>query len=200
MNGAQRTRFEQSYITGNTPWDTRQTPPEVQHFCMSGRLPRGGTALDLGCGAGTNLAYLARLGLSPIGIDYVIQPLALAQDRLRAADPQLARRVRLVLGDVTNLPFAGLDASYILDIGCLHAIPPHLRHGYVQGIIDNLAPGGYYHLFAFDRSAELTAAHDDGRGLAENEVADRFAPHLQVVEIQRARPDDYPCRWYLLQR
>ena len=197
---AQRSRFEEHYAAGNTPWDTRQTPPEVQRFWMSGRSARAGRALDLGCGPGTNLLYLARLGLTAIGVDYVLQPLESGRSRVHAAEAALHARTHFVLGDVTRLPLAGLEARYILDVGCLHGIPPEARPGYVQGVVENLAPGGYYHLYAFDRVAELEQDPERIRGMLADEVAERFAPHLRVIEIERARPDRYPCRWYLLQR
>lgn len=200
---ARRERFEEHYNSGQTPWDTRQTPPEVQRFWMSGRLAREGTALDLGCGPGTNVTYLARLGLTAVGVDYLLQPLALARKRLdecARAEPAMVRRVHLLLGDVTRLPVAGLNACYVLDVGCLHGIPPEERDGYVAGVLANLAPGGYYQLYAFDRTAEPDSETERIRGMLANEVAERFAPALEVVEIERARPDRHPCRWYLLRR
>lgn len=204
MSLSQRSRFEEHYATGNTPWDTHQTPPEVQRFWMSGRLPRRGLALDLGCGPGTNVLYLARLGLYAIGVDYVIQPLVTARQRIAAitaaGEAGLSARCRFLQGDVTCLPFAGLGAQYILDVGCLHGLPPEARPNYVQGVVANLAPGGYYHLYAFDR---LPPPEDDLahiRGMLENEVADSVAPNLRVITIERARPERHPCRWYLLQK
>jgi SAM-dependent methyltransferase len=199
----QRERFEEHYNAGNTPWDTQVTPPEVQRFWMSHRLARRGLALDLGCGPGTNVIYLARLGLHAVGVDFLIQPLATARQRLAAlaaVEPGLATRAQVMLGDVTQLPFAGIGAQYILDVGCLHGIPPEARPGYIAGVVENLAPGGYYHLYAFDRTPELEADPDRIRGMLPDEVAERFAPALEVVTIERARPDRHPCRWYLLRR
>lgn len=199
----QRDRFAQHYNEGNTPWDTRETPPEVQRFWMSGRLPRRGVALDLGCGPGTNVTYLARLGLHAVGVDFVPHPLLLAQQRLAQlarGEPTLAGRIRLLLGDVTDLPVRGLGASYVLDVGCLHGVPLAGRAGYAAGVLANLAPGGYYHLYAFDRLPELEDEPDRVRGMLPNEVATLFAPALEVVAIERARPDRHPCCWYLLRR
>ena len=204
MSLSQRQRFEEHYQAGNTPWDTRQTPPEVQRFWMSQRLPRRGLALDLGCGPGTNVLYLARQGLNAIGVDYVIQPLVAAQQRIAAyaagGEPWLRERCRFLLGDVTCLPVTGLNANYILDVGCLHGLPPEARRGYVEGVIANLTPGGYYHLYAFDRIPPPDDDPERIRGMEESEVAEAFAPQLSIVAIERARPDRHPCRWYLLQR
>lgn len=202
----QHTRWEEHYRTGNTPWDTRQTPPEVISFWTERSSPRHGSprqglALDLGCGPATNVAYLASLGLVAIGVDYVWQALETGRRRLVEHSPNRLAQIQLLQADVTQLPLRNANAVYILDIGCSHSLPPDLRPAYAAGVVENLAPGGFYHLFAFDRVAELA---DDPerwyRGMTDHEVVERFTPQLQVVEILRARPDRYPCRWYLLRK
>jgi SAM-dependent methyltransferase len=196
-----RTTWETHYQTGNTPWDSRITPPEVQEFWASDRLPQTGLAIDVGCGPGTNVAFLARLGLTVIGTDLAGSALNLARQRLQAQRAVVRRRISFVQSDVSRLPLWRADAAYMLDIGCFHGLPPERRDPYVQGIVNNLRPGGYYQLFAFDCLAHLT---DDPvrqqRGMRETEVAARFAPYLDLVDEIRGNPDRYPCRWYLLRR
>jgi len=196
-----RTTWETHYESGNTPWDSRVTPPEVQAFWATDRLPRAGLAIDVGCGPGTNAAYLARLGLTVIGTDLAGRALNLAHHRLQAEPAALRSRVSFVQSDVIQLPFQRVNADYMLDIGCFHGLPSGLREQYVAGIVNNLRAGGYYQLYAFDCLADLT---DDPirkqRGMQEDEVAQRFASHLDVVDIIRANPDRHPCRWYLLRR
>ena len=198
---ASRLTWEKHYQEGQTPWDTRTTPPEVVAFWASGRLAPAGLAIDIGCGPGTNVAYLAGLGLQVIGVDLAGSALMLATQRLQQQAPALLPRMGFAQADVTGLPFHHANATYMLDVGCLHGLPPEARLGYARGVIDNLAPGGYYQLYAFDCLADLV---DDPvrrlRGLGENEVATLFAPDLQLVEVIRARPDRYPCRWYLLRK
>ncbi|MEZ4583195.1 MAG: hypothetical protein R3A10_16430 [Caldilineaceae bacterium] len=61
-------------------------------------------------------------------------------------------RMAFVQADVSTLPFHGLGAAYILDIGCFHAVHPDFRRdAYAAQVTGNLAPGGYYQLYAFDR-------------------------------------------------
>ena len=55
------------YRFGKTPWDTGITPPELRAVVESGQVPPG-RALDLGCGTGTNVIYLARHGLEVVGV------------------------------------------------------------------------------------------------------------------------------------
>lgn len=197
----QRARFAEHYRTGATPWDTRQTPPEVHAFWASGRLAPAGLALDLGCGPGTNVAFLARLGLRALGVDYVLTPLLTGQARILAGEPHLARRAHFVEGDVSRLPFTGLGAAYVLDVGCFHSLPLEMRPGYVRGLADNLAPGGWFQMYAFDRVAALADDPDRWfRGLADGEAQERFGPHFEIVAIEIATPDPHPCKWYLMRR
>ena len=121
--GKSRRDWDQHYASGITPWDTQITPPEVKlfwrhHICQAGNL-----AIDLGCGTGTNLDYLRSLGMQVIGVD--LSGLALSRAQTKLGSHYAAGR--LFLADVCRLPFQGLGASYILDIGCLHGIPRNLR-------------------------------------------------------------------------
>lgn len=196
-----RTRWETHYATGITPWDTQTTPPEVCAFWQSGRLPRRGLALDIGCGPGTNVRYLAEQGLFVIGFDIAVQAVRTGRERLLARSPHLAQRAWLVQADVTALPLHRAGAAYILDLGCSHGLPPALRDRYAAHVIGNLAPGGYYHLYAFDYVPEAGVSAEQRRiGMLPTEVVDRFTPALEAVEIVQASPDRQPCRWYLLRK
>src|SRR5690606_22168759 len=145
-------------------------------------------------GPGTNVLYLARRGLTAIGFDIALQPLLTGRERVDRRAPEVAARTHFVQADVTRLPIVGAGAAYILDVGCFHGVRPDQRDNYVAGIVANLRPGGYYQLYAFDRTSEMTADPDRKlMGVEENEIAQRFASQLTIVEIVRARPDRYPC-------
>lgn len=198
MDNERRITWEERYRSGPRPWDTNTTPPEVVDFWTLGHLPPSGLALDIGCGTGTNAAYLAGLGLAAVGVDLSLNALLLADQRRESLPPAVQQRLVFAQADVSRLPFANANAVYILDVGCFHALPRSLRQDYAHGVARTLAPGGYYHLYAFDRLPDETG--EDARGFDETEVADLFTPALSVVEIIRARPDRRPCRWYLLRK
>jgi SAM-dependent methyltransferase len=162
--------------------------------------PRG-LALDIGCGPGTNVRYLAERGLEVLGFDIAYQAVATGRTRIAARAPHLLAHAALLQADVTALPLEGAGATYILDIGCSHGLPPALRARFAAGIIGNLRPGGYYHLYAFDHVPRPEEeAEDRYMGMLDDEVVARFTPALEVVEITRAAPDRHPCRWYLLRK
>ena len=68
------------YWLRRTPWDTGITPPEVVEI-VAQRFPRGGRAIDVGCGTGTNVVYLAQHGFDAAGIDASARAIALARRR-----------------------------------------------------------------------------------------------------------------------
>lgn len=201
----ERIHWEERYAQGFLPWDSGITPPEVESFWSSNWIPvaerQGAVALDMGCGTGTNLVYLARQGLSAYGVEVAQNGLRVARERLRRNHAQLRPRIHLVQGSVTQLPFHALGARYVLDIGCFHTIHPNARAAYAAGVMANLSPGGYYHLYAFDWMADRANDPEKSpRGMRENEVATLFASVLCVVDITRAAANPHPCRWYLLQK
>ena len=196
-----RARWDTRYREGSTPWDTGITPPEVTQFWHSDLLPNPSVAIDLGCGPGTNAIFLSRQGLIVIGVDYSGIALEIARGRIAQRFPNGTSRVHLVHASVSQLPVANAGASYILDIGCLHGLSPEDRLDYVASVLGNLAPGGYYHLFAFDRTADgKVDPCGHRRGMGANEVAELFTPALAMIEISRGMPEPNPCRWYLLRR
>ena len=95
MMGIAERLYERAYRRGRTPWDTGITPPEVVEE-VSGMEP--GRALDLGCGTGTNVLWLAQLGWIAVGVDF--SQLAIESARRTADRPAGAT---LVEGDVTRL-------------------------------------------------------------------------------------------------
>ncbi len=161
-----------------------------------------GLAVDLGCGTGTNVVYLAGLGLRAVGVELSGLALKRARQRLDTSMPDLGRQIDLVQADVSRLPIVNAGASYIVDIGCLHGVPPARRPDYAAGVVNNLLSGGYYHLFAFDRVLDPPADDPETawRGMVDREVERLFSPSLAVVEIIQGDPDHHPCRWYLLKK
>src|SRR3954464_6803249 len=102
------------YWLRRPPWDTGAAPPGRERFVAS---HPAGRALDLGCGTGTNVVYLAKNGWEAVGLDFVGRAIAKARRRARDAEVECT----FVTGDATRLSVAG-PFDLALDMGCLHSI------------------------------------------------------------------------------
>ncbi len=94
-------------------WDAG-VGPELRALVEDGtlspaRLP-GDRALDLGCGSGANVIFLATSGFDATGVDF--SSAAVEQARSKARDAG-ATRARFVVADITR-PIAGLEGPFDL--------------------------------------------------------------------------------------
>ncbi|WP_315923897.1 class I SAM-dependent methyltransferase [Mesorhizobium sp. SP-1A] len=113
--------------------------------------PSNGTALELGCGTGRNLALAARRYPEArfFGIDISAEMLATAGATLKRAN--LSGRVRLTQGDATSFDTAALFGIERFDrvfiSYALSMIPGWKRT--IAAAIGSLAPGGTLHIVDF---------------------------------------------------
>jgi SAM-dependent methyltransferase len=171
------------WLPGRPPWDTGVAPPELVRFVES---HPAGRALDLGCGTGTNVVYLARHGWSAVGVDFAGR--AIAKARRRARDAGVA--ATFLVGDVTRLAVPS-PFDLALDIGCLHSIPVSGRAAYAAGLARVVRPGGTYLLYAF-------APGGPAVGLTPEDVRTTFADSFDVVGVEEGKGP--PSAWYTLVR
>jgi 2-polyprenyl-3-methyl-5-hydroxy-6-metoxy-1,4-benzoquinol methylase len=112
-----RLHYALMYLLGQAPWDTNITPPEIVALVETEGL-RAGRALDLGCGTGTNVIYLARHGWQVTGIDFVGG--AIRQARRKARKAGVSEQVNFLTDSVARLGQLGLPTvDLAMDIGCL---------------------------------------------------------------------------------
>ena len=197
---ALQNRWENEYRSLSRPWDTGVVPPEVRTFWHSGLDVPTSTAIDLGCGSGTNVAYLAKRTRTAIGIEISHTACVRARDRLRCSDTATNCQWQVIQADVTTLPLIGANAGYILDIGCMHSIPTNRYQLYAQGVIDNIAPGGWYHLYAHDRIDPLQSGQRQHSGISQKEVIELFNPQLSILSVLQGQPDPNMSHWYLMRK
>lgn len=172
--------FELWYRFGRPPWDTGVPPPELVAV-VEGALPPG-RAIDLGCGTGTNVVYLARHGWDAVGVDFA--PRAIAAARRKAHEAGVSARFHVA--DVTALPGLGAPFDLALDMGCLHSLPRAGRASYASGLARILRTGSLYLLYAFTSRAP------------EHEVRSLFAPAFEVENVVEG--SGRPSAWYTMRR
>ena len=121
--------WDGSYRGGKRPfWDAGRPSSELRRVVEEGVI-RPGSAVDLGCGSGTDAIYLASKGFNVTGID--IAPTALSQARDKAE--RAGVRVRWLLANVLSLPELG-SFDFIFDRGCYHDVRFDNAAGYVETV------------------------------------------------------------------
>jgi SAM-dependent methyltransferase len=147
------TSYARMYRFGITPWERYATAAAASISALLDREEAGrsrplGRALDLGCGRGLYTLELARRGWEAVGIDYVPAAIEAAQ-----AKNQGVTGLSYVVGDVTQLPSAGLGAfGFFLDIGCFQGLDARQRLAQAEGVCALANPGATLLMLSFGPS------------------------------------------------
>jgi len=175
-------------------WDSGVTPPEVVQAFEQDSLPPG-PALDLGCGTGTNVIYMARQGRRAIGVDFVPQAIGKARRAAQAAG--VAGQTQFYVADVAELGRLGLPAcAFALDMGCFHGLNAEQQRRYVAGLAALLVPGGRYMLYVLQ-------PHSEGGyrfGVTAQQVTDVFSPQFEITRTEQGSMNHKPSAWYWMTR
>lgn len=212
--------FDFIYRFRQPPWDSGITPPEVVSLIESGNV-RGRTispteahntegtaqegehvrsALDLGCGTGTNSIYLAQHGLTVVGIDFSPKAIALAREKARRADVAADFHV----ADVTRLAFLREPFDLVLDIGCFHGVDAAGRARYAENLARLTHIGSVFLLYAFSPRPPNERGHlirFRNVGATPEQVQETFAKHFALERIEHgADRGERVSAWYWFSR
>jgi SAM-dependent methyltransferase len=187
--------FSLFYRVGRPPWDRGVTPPELVEVIEGPNPMAPGHALDIGCGSGTNSVYLARHGWSVTGVDFAGSAIARAKEKARMARP-LRGSTRFIQADVTRLDTLSLEApcSLLLDIGCLHSLPPSERPAYAASVARAAASGALFLLYAWERGPARRM------GITPEDIGSLFAGTFAVQRVEQGTERGMPTAWYWLRR
>jgi cyclopropane fatty-acyl-phospholipid synthase-like methyltransferase len=177
-----RKLFFSIYYLRNPPWDTGLTPPEVEEFVQNNPP---GRALDLGCGSGTNVIYLAQHGWQAIGVDFVEKAIRLARGKAHQAGVEAT----FYFDDVTRLREIESQFDLVLDIGCFHSLSERAKGVYVANLSRLLVPNGIFLLYGFIN-------HQNGGNVGLNEGDLKLlSEHLQLVDRQTGKDGSHTSAW-----
>ncbi len=122
------------------PWFSPDPSPEVVAAVADRFLPPKSPVLDVGCGAGSNVLYLAREGFEAHGVD-------LAPEAVRSAQARADRehlRVEVRVADALDLPYARGRFVGLVDHGCFHTLPIARRAEYAREAARVVRRGGAF--------------------------------------------------------
>ncbi len=124
-------------------WLGREISPEIVEAVADGWFPAGQPALDIGCGQGEVVAWLADRSFPSLGVD--IAPAAIKRARSRYGEIP-GRQEYLALDICARTP-SDHQFAILIDRGCFHQIPDIDLPSYVQNILSVSVPDARLLLF-----------------------------------------------------
>jgi ubiquinone/menaquinone biosynthesis C-methylase UbiE len=150
-------------------WFTAAPGIELMKLIIDGVLRRGDRVVDLGCGPGVDAVFLARQGLTVIGVDLSAEALRRAEAWARLAEVQAG----FVRGNVLDVPLASGSADVVTDSFVFHNVRDEARPVYRDEVHRLLRPGGLFILSSFSDSM---VPGTGPRRVARQEIIDTFGP------------------------
>lgn len=170
-------KFLSRYESNTVPWDHELPPPEL--IALADAM-QPGKVLDLGCGYGRTVRYLAARGWTADGVDFV--ELAIDEARKRLGEVPFAKRVRFFHSTVTAMPYLDQPYDLIVDIGCMHSLTEASLRAYAAEVTRLLQSGGTYLLFAHINDGE-EEGEDAPKGIAEAQIHALFS-HFELIRAE----------------
>jgi len=171
------------------PWNM-ETPPDIlQHIVATGKITPC-KVIELGCGVGHYVRYLARMGFDATGVDFSETAIGMARDSASDDEVKPIFIVSDLLGDMAEV-HETFDFAY--DWELLHHIFPPERPRYVHNVHRLLNSHGRYMSVSFsEKDPEFGGAGKYrttplGTTLyfsSEREIASLVEPLFEVEELE----------------
>lgn len=172
------------------PWNFEEPPGVLLELVESGRI-RPCDVVDLGCGAGSHLMWLASLGFRVTGIDLSAEAIDVAGKRARAR----GLSCRFLAADLASED-PDLEGQFDLayDWKVLHHVFPEQRPRWAESVHHLLRPEGTYVSVCFSES-EPTGFPGDGKYRdtplgtklylsSEEEIRELFEERFEIEELE----------------
>ena len=187
--------WNDSYASGQLPWDTGQPEPLLVEFVTSGRV-KPGPALEIGAGTGTNAIWMAERGFDVLGVD--LAPLAVEKARTKMEGRGLSCR----FAALDFLAAAPPDGPFqlVFDRGCFHVFDePDERQRFAARVAAILVPGGLWLSMIGSTEGPPREAGPPRRSAIE--IALAIEPALEIVELRSAEFAGHGAKaWFCLSR
>jgi SAM-dependent methyltransferase len=190
------------------PWDAVGVRDDLRRIVEDRRAtptthPR---AVDLGCGTGANVVFLAEQGFEATGVDF--SAVALGKARSRATDAGMTDRCTFVEGDLTADGVPGLDGPFdlLVDFGTLDDLRGDGRRAMARTVRRLSRAGSVFLLWCFyGARADLPgfSLHGPSRlapAIEPGEEQDLFGESFAIEPLRRSDGGYPPFACFLMTR
>ncbi len=196
MTSERANHWDGRYAAGDAPWDTGR---------VDGNLPRiisrfdiaPCSALEVGCGTGTNAIWLAEHGFRVKALDVSPLAIAKAEKKTREHNPG----VTFDLGDILHDTVPGAPFGFVFDRGCLHSHDtPEERLAFAERVANLLVEKGLW--FSLIGSTDGPPREVGPPRLSAVEVVAAVEPFFEILLLESSIFDsdqpDPACAWACL--
>lgn len=170
--------FDERYKTGNTPWEIHRADRSLMNFVAANDLAPC-RAIDIGCGTGSNVLWLAQQNFQVTGYD--LSPLAIKTALDKAKDAKAT--CTFINKDFLLDEIAASSFDFAFDRGCFHHIRDHAKRlVFAEKIAAILSEDGIW-LSLIGNSDETR----EGQGppkLSLSQVSTAVEPYFKIVSIK----------------
>jgi SAM-dependent methyltransferase len=187
--------WNESYASGQLPWDTGEPEPLLVEFITSGRV-RATRTLEIGAGTGTNALWLAERGFDVLGIEVAALAVERATAKLKGRD----LRCRFATLDFLRAAPPGGPFDFVFDRGCFHVFDEsEERARFAAQVAAALVPGGLW--LSLIGSTEGAPQEVGPPRRSAREVILAIDPALEIVELRGAEFRSHGAKaWFCLSR
>jgi SAM-dependent methyltransferase len=187
--------WNESYASGQPPWDTGHPEPLLVEFITSAGIAPGRT-LEIGAGTGTNAIWLAERGFDVLGVD--VSPLAVERAKAKMDGRDLSCRFATL--DFLAAPPPDSSFHFVFDRGCFHVFDePGERARFAAHVAAVLEPRGLW--LSLIGSTEGPPRDVGPPRRSAREIALSIEPVLEIVELRSADFQGSDAKaWFCLSR
>jgi SAM-dependent methyltransferase len=182
-------RIYQKVPLDKIPWNIETPPHALVELVRSGKIQPCKT-IDLGCGAGNYVIYLAGQGFDGTGVDSSPTAIKIATENAQKRGVKCRFIVADLLGDLNEINEV-FDFGY--DWEFLHQIFPEDREKYVKNVYNILKPGAQYLSVCLSEKDQQFGGVGKFRETilgttlyfsSESEVRNLFSPYFAIQELE----------------
>ena len=173
-----RASWDKCYNDGDMPWDSGRADLHLAEVVDTHGI-KPGRALEVGCGTGTNLIWLANQGFDVTGLDLAPTAIAQAEAKMAAAGV----RGRLVAADFLRDEIPLGPFEFVYDRGCFHVFDSAAeRARFASSIQRLLGADGLWHSLLGSTDGPPREAGPPRRSAAE--IAEAVEPVCEILELR----------------
>ena len=186
--------WDLAYRSG-APWDFGSPPDELVELVEGGYL-KPSRALDIGCGTGSSVTYLASKGFDAHGLD--ISKVAIGRALVKARDLGVKCGFRVMdFLDGEAVSRFSMVFDVVLDLGCFHSLSAQERLKYEESLGRVSKRGSLYLLWCFLRGSRWSYGPP---GVDQDEAESTLSKRFRVIEKRKLDMSFRDMLFYIMQR